>query len=61
VLPAPSQAGRVGVETSGLDDFLAMPRGDLFGDSAVGQAAQAIADAQREVIFDGDKPAVEQL
>jgi hypothetical protein len=38
-----------------------MPRGDLFGDSAVGQAAQAIADAQREVIFDGDKPAVEQL
>jgi hypothetical protein len=60
VFPVPAQAGRVGVETSGRYDLLAMPRSNLFGDRTVGQAAQALADTQRKVIFDGDKPAIEQ-
>ncbi len=56
----PAQARRVRVETRRRDDLLILPRGDLLGDSAVGQTAQTLADAQRKVIFDGDKTDIEQ-
>ena len=60
VLPMPTQASGVGVEARGRDNLLAVAGGDELGGRFVLQFANAPADAQRQVVLDGEKTAVEQ-